>query len=384
MPEGLKYLFDAAVAFALFLALMVVFAVDYFTSGPSKNTLENVRVLGGGKGNAKKLKLAVVKTREIQDFASGKVQKWDDMSKLLTALGDGYRHDLLIDDEIIRKHEDKTLGAYDIIFLTCHDIADADKLKDPLQTYVGNGGILYASDLRYDAIRTAFPDSRPYVVDVGRAQKMEADIVDPDLQKALGTPTEPLKKIPLDFNLGDWKPAAFNNVDVLIKGTYKEKSGAMATHPLMVRFKFDKGTVIFTSFHNEAQNSRVEEQLLQNLVFGLVTAGVDAELNSSLDKEGFKPQGSNLLSTPAKGKTEPKHYENKQTGTLRFGLGFRNEGYKLRFNIKSPSGKQFTQDCESTTILEVTDAEIGRWEYTVEALDAYANFAFRTTVGEKK
>ena len=383
MPEGLKYLIDAAVAFALFLALMVVFAVDYFTSGPAKNTLENVRVLGGGKGNAKKLKLAVVKTREMTDGSSGKIIKWDDMSKLLNALGDGYRHDLLIDDEIIRKHEDKTLGQYDIIFLTCHDIADADKLKDPLQTYVGNGGILYASDLRYDAIKTAFPDSRPYVVDVGRAQKMEADIVDPDLQKALGTQTEPLKKIPLDFNLGDWRPAAFNNVDVLIKGTYKEKSGGMATHPLMVRFKFDKGTVIFTSFHNEAQNSRVEEQLLQNLVFGLVTAGVDAELNSSLDKEGFKPQGSNLLSTPAKGK-KTQDYKNENVCTLRFGLGFRNEGYKLRFIIKSPSGKVFTQDCESTTILEVADAERGTWEYTVEALDAYANFAFRTTVGEKK
>src|SRR5207249_4246662 len=121
----------------------------------------------------------------------------------------------------------------------------------------------------------------------------------------------------------------------------------------------NKGTVIFTSFHNEAQNSRIEEQLLQYLVFSLVTAGIDAELSSSLDKGGFTPQGSNLLSTPARGKTPPKTYENKHVCDLRFGLGFRNEGYKLRFNIVSPSGKQFTQDCAGTTILEVAGAERG-------------------------
>jgi hypothetical protein len=384
MPEAFRYVIDVIVGVALFVALMIVFAVDWFISGPPRNTLENVKVIKDeNQRGAKKLKLAVVKTREIPDpFAKGKFQKWDDMGKLLKGLGEGYRFDELTEDELIRKHEDNKLSEYDVVFLTCNVNADVDKLVEPLRNYVANGGILYASDWRYEAVAKAFKDmQQENLIADGMAQQIEADIVDPELRRALG-----ISKIPLNFNLGDWKAAAFGgpSVQVLIKGTYEKMNGqGTATAPLMVKFPFNKGTVIFTSFHNEAQNSRIEEQLLQYLVFSLVTAGIDAELNSSLDREGFKPQGSNLLSTPPKGSIK-KEYDNKHVCDLRFGLGFRNEGYKLRFNIKSPSGKQFTQDCAGTTILEVSSAEQGTWTYTVEALDAYANFAFRTTVGEKK
>jgi hypothetical protein len=384
MPEALKYVIDAVVGAALFMALMIVFAIDWFISGPARNTLENVNVIPvTSQGNAKKLKLAVVKTREIPDpFVRGKFQKWDDMSKLLKGLGEGYAFDEITENDLIQKHEKNKLGEYDVVFLTCNVNPDVDKLVEPLRNYVANGGILYASDWRYEAVAKAFNDmQQENLIGDGMAQQIVADIVDPDLGEALKT-----RKIPLNFNLGDWKAAAFGgrSVQVLIKGTYKKMKGQEpATAPLLVKFPFNKGTVIFTSFHNEAQNSEIEEQLLQYLVFSLVTASIDAELNSSLDREGFKPQGSNLLSTPPKGSVK-KEYDNKHICDLRFGLGFRNEGYRLRFNIKSPSGKQFTQDCAGTTILEVSSAEVGTWTYTVEALDAYANFAFRTTVGEKK
>jgi hypothetical protein len=383
MPEALKYLLDAAVGAALFFALMVVFAVDWFTSGPACNSLEHVKVIKDDKKrDVKKLKLAVVKTKEDIDPFTKKIKKWDDMGKLLKGLGEGYAFEEINVDEFIRKHETKKLGEYDVIFLTCNLQDHDDQLKDPILNYVSDGGILYASDWRYTAVAMAFPNlvAKELIAD-GAAQQFEADIVDPSLREALGT-----RKIPLKFDLGEWKTAAFGGpgVEILIKGTYRKMRGQeQATAPLMVKFPFNKGTVIFTSFHNEAQNSRIEEQLLQYLVFSLVTAGIDAELSSSLDKGGFAPQGSNLLSTPPKGKIE-KQYDNKQVCDLRFGLGFRNEGYKLRFNIKSPSGKQFTQDCDGTTILEVAGAERGTWTYTVEALDAYANFAFRTTVAEKK
>ena len=382
MPEALKYLIDAAVGAALFFALMLVFAVDWFTSGPARNSLENVKVIKDDKQrDMKKLKLAVVKTKEEQEFGTNKIKKWDDMGKLLKGLGEGYAYEEVSVDQFIRLHEEKKLSAYDVIFLTCNLQDHDDQLKEPIETYVSNGGILYASDWRYTAVAKAFPHVVAGKSPDGQAQQFEAEIVDPALREALGT-----RKMPLKFDLGEWKAAAFGGpgVDVLIKGTYKPMGGGgPVTSPLMVKFPFNKGAVIFTSFHNEAQNSRIEERLLQYLVFSLVTAGIDAELSSSLDKGGFAPQGSNLLSTPPKGKVE-KQYDNKQVCDLRFGLGFRNEGYKLRFNIKSPSGKQFTQDCDGTTILEVAGAERGTWTYTVEALDAYANFAFRTTVAEKK
>jgi hypothetical protein len=62
MPEALKYVIDAVVGAALFVALMIVFAVDWFISGPPRNTLENVKVIKDeNQRGAKKLKLAVVK-----------------------------------------------------------------------------------------------------------------------------------------------------------------------------------------------------------------------------------------------------------------------------------------------------------------------------------
>ena len=64
MPEALKYLIDAGAAAALFLALLLVFVVDwafFSKSGPGKDTL-TVKVSGGEKGVQKKLKLAVTPT----------------------------------------------------------------------------------------------------------------------------------------------------------------------------------------------------------------------------------------------------------------------------------------------------------------------------------
>ena len=151
----------------------------------------------------------------------------------------------------------------------------------------------------------------------------------------------------------------------------------------MVKFQVKEGTVIFTSFHNEKQNSRTEKQLLQYLVFSLVTAGVDADVNAKM--EGFTPQRSNLLSTPKSNQSIPKTYENKKTADLRFALGFRNEGAKLRFNIKSPDGKEFTKDCEGSTIFEVPNAAAGVWTYTATSLHLpYENFPFTMTAAEKK
>jgi hypothetical protein len=258
-----------------------------------------------------------------------------------------------------------------------------------LLNYVSEGGILYASDWRFDAVRKAFPD----VVDEkfvgqGAQQKLQADIVDAALSDALKT-----KKIDLQFDLGEWRAAAFGGprVKTLIQGTYKKQKQAgqidagTATAPLMVKFPVGKGTVIFTSFHNEKQNSRIEKQLLQYLVFSLVTAGIDSEINSSLDQGGFSARGSNLLSTPKRNQTITKTYDNKTNADLRFALGFRNEGAELRFHIQSPDGKQFTWKGTSTVILEVANARAGQWTYSVTDLRLpYENFPFTVTVGEKK
>src|SRR5438034_99209 len=107
MPEMMKYIIDAAVGAALFVALLIVFAVDAFLtyrgSAIGENTLTNVKVLGGEKRETKKLKLAV--TPSIGSKLAGVNQPWDDMGKLLNGLGEGFRYDDLPIDELIRKHE---------------------------------------------------------------------------------------------------------------------------------------------------------------------------------------------------------------------------------------------------------------------------------------
>jgi len=308
------------------------------------------------------------------------------MGKLLDELGAGYKHKVVRIEDLI--NNPKSVHDYDVLFLTCADGGE-NELKDVLVSYVTEGGILYASDWRYKAIARAFPDMvDESLVGQGAGQKLEADIVDPALRDALKT-----NKIELKFDLGEWKTAAFGGprTKVLMKGTYKKlkEAGALkseeATAPLMVKFQVGKGTVIFTSFHNEKQNSRTEKQLLQYLVFSLVTAGVDNEIGSSLDQGGFSARGSNLLSTPQRNQTITKKYDNRAAADLRFALGFRNEGAKLRFNIQSPDGKQFTWEGTSTVILEVPNAAAGTWTYSVTDLQLpYENFPFTVTVGEKK
>jgi hypothetical protein len=378
MPDAIKYLLDAAVAVALFMALLVVFAVDRFmlprASAPTENTLHVNVIDVNARHRNKKLKLAVTPTAQFSD-----TEKWDDMGKLLKELGDGYRFDELKIQDILLKP--KVLGEYDVVFLTCSNEGE-NELKDALFEYVSNGGILYASDWRYGTVANAFPDMvAANLVGEGVKQQIQADVVDPSLSEALKT-----NKIHLDFNLGQWKTAAFAGprVQTLIQGRYtKEVSRQPAVAPLMVRFKIRDGTVIFTSFHNEKQNSRTEKQLLQYLVFSLVTAGVDADVNAKM--EGFTPQRSNLLSTPERNQSISKTYESKKSADLRFALGFRNEGAKLRFNIKSPDGKEFTKDCESSTIFEVPNAAAGVWTYTATSLHLpYENFPFTMTAAEKK
>jgi hypothetical protein len=390
MSDLMKYLIDAAVGAALVMALLVVFLVDlvmHWSSGPGANTLENVRPIDVSKTHGKKLKFGVTRTGEQPNPFTRQVEKYDDMGKLLKELGSGYKDfdNLEIKDLVVNPDKIKEYG---VVFLTCNT-GNEEELKDVLRNYVAEGGILYASDLRFAAIQKAFPDEiAANLIGEGHPQDLEADIVDPALREVIG------KKIHLKFELGEWRPAAFGGArtKVLMKGKYKKlqrnKSDpeVFAVAPLMAKFTFGKGTVFFTSFHNEKQNSETEKKLLQYLVFSLVTAGVDAEVNSTLDQGGFTPQRSNLLSTPKRDQTITKTYDNAKVADLRFALGFRDgEGAKLRFTIKSPDDKQYTWEGTSSVILEVTGAKAGVWTYSVTDLHLpYENFPFTVTVGEKK
>src|SRR5262249_54642925 len=119
----------------------------------------------------------------------------------------------------------------------------------------------------------------------GEAQVVNARVVDPGLQELLGETVE------LNFDTTGWDPARFagQGVNVLMRGDFKVLNGGRAEAPLLVKFPSGQGTVIFTSFHNEAQNSRQEEVLLRYLVFSAVTAKEEAITDKTMLSGGFSP-----------------------------------------------------------------------------------------------
>ena len=391
-----KILIDVVGGAALVFVLLLVLIVDLLTRTspvpPSKNNLEvreitNVRVTGDAP---KKLRMAVLTDPvEIRDVNTGNVVRtdvWDDMSKLLTKLGSGYQHDQIRTKDL--RDNPSRLDDIDVLFFTCSDDKGKHELTDQLQKFVGRGGILYASDWRFDAVAAAFPD----VVDAskkgeGVKGKVTADVVDAGLRDALRS-----KSIELNFDLPQWKTAAFGGprVTVLMHGTYKkmrsnfDQEGAPASAPLLVKFPFGKGQVIFTSFHNEKNSGPMEDKLLQYLVFAMVVAKAESQLQEQVNQGGFSPQRSNLLSTPQKNQSETKTFQVKHAGPLRIALSF-NEGARLKLYLKAPDGKDWSKEFTAAAALEVPQAQAGEWTYTITALDLpHENFPFSVSIYEKK
>src|SRR5262249_41260323 len=278
MSDPVRVIMDSLAAVFLAMALLIVYGID--RSGRSArdpaaseegNDLPvNIVTDESAKKDerAKKLNLVVVETFVGKDPRTGLPQYWDDMGKLLRELGKGYDHFTLVKNpDLINP---KTLEGADILFLTCHPNQNPRyDLSETLRKFVAQGGTLYASDWRFDDLAAAFPDF------VNREQAGEgvdghilADGLDRGLQEALAEGVKNGSKLHLKFDLNRWKTAAFNRlpdkVNVMVRSQYKkmlhqnDKEGIASEAPLLVTFTHGKGTVIFTSFHNEKQTSEVE------------------------------------------------------------------------------------------------------------------------------
>ena len=154
--------------------------------------------------------------------------------------------------------------------------------------------------------------------------------------------------------------------------------------PLLVKAPVGQGTVFFTSFHNEKQNSQSELDLLKYLVFTTVTAREAARVERMMVSGGFSPQKSGLLSASPEDPSLRLTYRSREAGRLRFVLGFRPEGARLRLTVVGPDGKSVHKEGTSTFDIEVADAPAGEWTYTVTPLSVpYPNFPFTLNVGKR-
>ena len=392
----LKLAQDAAIAMGLGAALLVVFGIDALRPKPPQNAVvppievHEVEQTEEVVPEPKPLRLAVT------------TPEYDDMGKLLDTLGSGYQYKTITIEQLLDPESFKDL---DVLFLTCGtvpeswceaELGDAErpgtrsvKLKPEvserrgknLRDFVEKGGTLYASDLQMGAIIDGFREFvDPTLLHSGKKQKVEAQAVDQGLAQVIGP------KLELEFDMPGWYSAGFrpDKSQVLVRGTFETSQSEQVEAPLLVRFSVGQGNVIFTSFHNEKVNSQIEQALLRYLVFTSVMAKTEAKVTSTLVAGGFSPTSRSLLSTSKDSPEVRQTYHCKQAGPLKFALGFEERGAKLKLSVVGPKGEKFEQEGTSSFTIDVPDATVGDWQYTVTALRVpFENFPFNLSIAEK-
>jgi len=326
---------------------------------------------------------------------------FDDMGKLLETFGEGYQYDEIPMDDVL---DPRVLSRYDVVFLTSGYVPSewtgkrlrgdsrggdvnaaredlADRIRNSLRTYVAGGGTLYVSDWQFQLLSIAFKELvNKDKLEKGKMGSVRADVVDSGLRRLLG------RQIELHFDKDEWRPAAFagQEVNTLLVGTFTTASGRQMTAPLLVEFPHGDGNVIFTSFHNEKQDSETEQKLLRHLVFTTVTAQTDARIQQTMLRGGFSPVDRNLLSASGQQKTDAQTYDCPGQRHLQFVLGFANRGAELTLTVTSPGGRVHEKTGRSTLTIDIPRAEKGQWKYTATAVRVpYENFPFTLTVGQK-
>lgn len=213
-------------------------------------------------------------------------------------------------------------------------------------------------------------------------QTVQAEVLDQGLRELLGRSV-----LPLQFKDEAWDPANFSgdDVKVLLQGTYTNIQGIPIKAPLLVKFSEGQGKVIFTSFHNEAQNSQEEEVLLRYLVFSVVNAKAEAIADNVMLSGGFSPVKRNQINHVAGQPSATKTYWSDSSDPLRFALSFMGEGARLRLILVAPGGQKFTKEVESSIVIQASGAPAGEWAYTVEMVKVpYENFPFSVSIGRAK
>lgn len=187
--------------------------------------------------------------------------------------------------QFLKNGED--LAKYDILFLNCgmnrvwwDNVRDRDIIAENIRTFVRNGGSVYTSDMTYAVLEEAYPESIDFLGHddelfhpnqlLGPVQ-FTADIVNDELERALGSDT-----VTVTYE-GEGLYAAGDTVGTaipLITGTfprYDRETGQMSNHTgvLAAREHQGAGRIIFTSFHNEAQDPTDMDPLLEALVLTL-------------------------------------------------------------------------------------------------------------------
>ena len=206
---------------------------------------------------------------------------FDDIGSILKGLGEGYKYQTLKWADI----SFNKLSNNDVLFINCHSSCanSPEKYKKQLRDFVSGGGILYASDWAGALIAEAFGDYLEFNDD-GESETINAKVVDAGLKEILGG------QIALNFDMGGWWKIIKIKKEVKKYLTYQNT-------PLLVSFKVDRGYVLYTSFHNKSQVSKLEKALLEYLVFRPLLSKVADQASQQAVSANYKIDKEIISST---------------------------------------------------------------------------------------
>lgn len=174
------------------------------------------------------------------------------------------------------------LNDFDIVFFNCglYDEStfwNSSQMQQELRNWIESGKSMYASDWAYVVVERTFPtvidfygdDSYYGNAEVGEAGSVKGIIKSSILEKHLGK-----SEIDIVFDLGGWVvvqgPEPGANVEIWIEAdTVKLYSETLVNVPIMLYFKAGQGSVMFTSFHNEAQATEDMIKTLVRVIYSL-------------------------------------------------------------------------------------------------------------------
>jgi hypothetical protein len=323
----------------------------------------------------------------------------DHLRGLLDSLGPGYQYEEM---PIEHLRQAAALAEYDVVFFPSGDVPDAwrapalaadgrtspaeptrgsdasQEVSANLRQFVASGGTLYASDRRFDMLADAFPEYiDKHALAIGKSEELDAEILAPDLRRAVGL------TIGLHLPADCWRTAAFGGerCEVLVKGKLEKTAGETWEVPVLVRFRHEKGTVIFASFYPGKQNSVPETELFRCVVFQAVTAGTASRIAERLSGAAATPQGAGIFSISAS-QSQIARFLAIESGPLRFVLAFRSDRpTRLRLDVEGPRGQRFQKEGSAPFEVVVPEGEIGPWQCTITGVTVpYDNFVCTLTM----
>ena len=179
-------------------------------------------------------------------------------------------------------NDTQILNSFYAIFINCgsQDVVNSRNLTQ----FVYQGGVVYASDHASRPVIAAFPGVFSFSTVDREVTVRNAEIVHSTLAAHMG-----MTNLDVVFNMSSWHAVSTldENATVYIRGNVPGRG----TIPLAFSFNYGRGTVFYTSFHNNAQATMEMIDFIEYLVFRIKLIEVDREMAERAAREGFHYRG---------------------------------------------------------------------------------------------